>query len=309
MQTFSEKVKDELTHFEYDEDAMRAILSSYLSNNLIISFNNDGEVWELKSQFQSIIKLIASFFKQLYDVKYIFSYTAIKSLNQHRTYKLTVTGNFKQINKDLELGLKTPNQIIKKIINRRAYLVGAFLSGGSISSIDKSIYHLEIRSTKINYLRLIQKVLLDFNISITLLRRQKNFVLYIKKANDVSDFLKIIGANNCMHELEDKIIARDYYTNVQRLNNLDIANLHKSSLAGIQQVKMINQIKAMKEFEASSEKFKFYCSIRLQNPEASLSEIVKIFHQKYNSNITRAGINHYVMRIKCLFTLVNKHHN
>jgi DNA-binding protein WhiA len=111
-----------------------------------------------------------------------------------------------------------------------------------------------------------------------------------------------------MQELEDKIIARDYYTNVQRLNNLDIANLHKSSLAGIEQVKMIKKIRNLNEFKNAPDKFRFYCSIRLQNPEASLSEMVKIFQNKYQIKITRTGINHYVMKIKDLFTLVNKHH-
>jgi DNA-binding transcriptional regulator WhiA len=44
MQTFSEKVKEELTHFTYEKNAIKAILSSYLTNNLIISFNEVGEI-------------------------------------------------------------------------------------------------------------------------------------------------------------------------------------------------------------------------------------------------------------------------
>jgi DNA-binding transcriptional regulator WhiA len=44
MQTFSEKVKEELTRFDYEESSVKAILSSFLSNNLIISFHAHGEV-------------------------------------------------------------------------------------------------------------------------------------------------------------------------------------------------------------------------------------------------------------------------
>jgi DNA-binding transcriptional regulator WhiA len=43
MQTFSEKVKEELTHFEYDDFAIKAILSSFITNNMIISFNKGIE--------------------------------------------------------------------------------------------------------------------------------------------------------------------------------------------------------------------------------------------------------------------------
>jgi DNA-binding transcriptional regulator WhiA len=42
-QTFSEKVKEELSHYEYKENSMKAILSSFVTNILIISFTNKGE--------------------------------------------------------------------------------------------------------------------------------------------------------------------------------------------------------------------------------------------------------------------------
>jgi DNA-binding transcriptional regulator WhiA len=43
MQTFSEEIKEELAHYEYENDAMKAILSSFFSNNLVIAFNNNVE--------------------------------------------------------------------------------------------------------------------------------------------------------------------------------------------------------------------------------------------------------------------------
>jgi DNA-binding protein WhiA len=251
------------------------------------------------------VKLLNHFFEHLYDTKRNISFTEINKLNNRRTYRLIIHGNFKQITSDLQLNSTVLNNVLKTIIDQRAYLAGAFLSGGSINSIDKSIYHLEIRSNKIKYLRLIQKILNKFNISISLLKRKNNFVLYIKKATDVSDFLKIIGANNAMQELEDKIIARDYFTNIQRINNLDMANLHKTSSAGLIQIKMIKAIRLSNEFKNQPDKFKFYCTLRLQYPEASLSEMVKIFQNKYKINITRTGINHYVLKIKDIYKLFN----
>jgi DNA-binding protein WhiA len=225
----------------------------------------------------------------------------VQKINNRRIYKLTLEGNFEQINSDLQLNEIYPKQILGNSINVRAYLAGAFLSGGSINSVEKSNYHLEIRSSKLQYLRLIQKLLQPFNISITLLKRKNNYVLYIKKAANVSDFLKIIGANSAMMQLEEVIISRDYYNNVQKLNNLDIANLRKSSVAGQTQVMMINRIRKSKLFKEQPDKFKFYCSLKLQNPEASLTEMVHIFQKKYQINMTRTGINHYVLKIKKIF--------
>jgi DNA-binding transcriptional regulator WhiA len=44
MQTFSEKVKQELVQYKYENSSTKAILSSFLTNNLIISFDINGEV-------------------------------------------------------------------------------------------------------------------------------------------------------------------------------------------------------------------------------------------------------------------------
>jgi DNA-binding protein WhiA len=126
-------------------------------------------------------------------------------------------------------------------------------------------------------------------------------MLYIKKNIDISDFLKIIGANESMQQWEEKIISRDYYNNVNKLNNLDIANLRKTSSAGVEQVKMINVIRKTRIFKSQPDKFRFYCSLRLQHPEAPLSEMVDIFMNKYRIKITRTGINHYVLKIRRIF--------
>jgi DNA-binding transcriptional regulator WhiA len=43
MQTFSERVKQELSLFKYEGAAVKALLSSFLANNLIIHINNKKE--------------------------------------------------------------------------------------------------------------------------------------------------------------------------------------------------------------------------------------------------------------------------
>jgi DNA-binding protein WhiA len=64
---------------------------------------------------------------------------------------------------------------------------------------------------------------------------------------------------------------------------------------------MINAIRKTKAFKAQPDKFRFYCSLRLQHSEAPLSEMVDIFMNKYRIKITRTGINHYVLKIKKIF--------
>jgi DNA-binding protein WhiA len=245
--------------------------------------------------------LISSLLKQQYKIKQQIGYSQIQKINNSRIYQILIESNLNKIRKDLKLDAIIPDEFIQNPIAKRSFIIGAFLSGGSISSIDKSVYHLEIRSTKIQYLRIAQKILADFNISISILSRRYVYVLYIKRATDISDFLKIIGAKQAMQELEDKIIQRDYYSAIHRLNNLDIANLKKITTASNQQIKMIKAIKSTKLYQQQDKKFKYYCNMRLIYPEASLLEIVKLFKRLHNINITRTGINHYVLKIKKIY--------
>jgi DNA-binding protein WhiA len=147
-----------------------------------------------------ILKLLNAFFGELYDVQKEMSFTNIQKINNRRIYRLMIKGNFQQMSSDLELHSISPHHLLNSTENRRAYLVGSFLSGGSINSVEGNSHHLEIRSTKVNYLRLVQKILHEFNISMSLLQRKNIYILYIKKNIDISDFLKIIGANEAMQE-------------------------------------------------------------------------------------------------------------
>lgn len=49
----------------------------------------------------------------------------------------------------------------------------------------------------------------------------------------ISDFLKAIKANQAFYMFEEIRIAKDFSAQVQRLNNLDIQNIDKSSKAGV----------------------------------------------------------------------------
>ncbi len=298
-QTFSEKIKQELTQNKYSNEAQKAILYSFLVNALTIKLTENGMSWQIKSQFNFIVRFISNIFSDLFDINKKIMYSDLKNINNKRDYILSIAGNFDQIINDLGIYQK-PVDVITTEAQMKGVLVGAFLSGGSVSSISDRRYHLELRSNNISYLLFIQTILQKFNISIALLQRRKSYFLYIKKSYDISDFLKLIGANNCMLEFEDQKISRDMYAQIHRLNNLDISNIKKSSTAGNKQIQKINEIINTKSYSKQSEKFKIFCQIRLKNPNASLTEISKIFLKDFNIKIQRTSVNHLVNKLMSL---------
>ena len=302
MLTYSETVKEEVTHLEFNTDCKKAILSAFLSNVLQMSIVNNNVVWYIDSHFSSISRFITTILNEIYHLEHELSYSELNNFYKKRTYRLIIKDQrFEKILEELSVFDETHRNVVNSNETKRAFLVGAFLSGGSISDINKSIYHLEIRSSKITYLRFIQTLLSDFSISITLLKRRYTNVLYIKKANDISDFLKIISATNSIQKLEDVIISRDSNNQIHRLNNLDISNMTKTVNSANEQVKMINAIKNSKEYNEQKNKFKFFCELRLTNPTSSLQELSELYFEKYNIKISRTGINHHIIKLKQIY--------
>ena len=299
--TFSEKIKQEITTLEYEDQDLESLIFAFLINRLKINISNTKQEWILDSNYSFIIRFIGDGIKRLFNVDVHYSYTEINKFNNKRTYRVIIDNpNFVNVVERannffdlLDQKYEKQDQMVK-----RAFLSGAFLSGGSGGGLDKSIYHLEIRSNKNNYLRLLQKILLSFKLSPTILKRKYSFVIYIKRAYEISDFLKLIGAMNAMNEFEDTINVRDYFNSMHRVNNLDMANMQKTARSGEEQIAMINKIKDTKAFKKSPKKFQYFCQLRLENPTLSLSSLKEKYYNKYKIKVTRTGLNHYVIKLK-----------
>ena len=304
-ETFSEKVKQEICSLIFEDHCLKALLSSFITNRLTLVTKNKQWTWRLTSQFPFIIKFIAKAFKELYDVKIETSLSQSATNINGETNYIDVIGNFDQIESDLCLnGKGSREELCKMLCCKRAYVAGAFLAGGSINSLDAKYYHLEIRSDDWEYLFFQQKMLVSFGLYPVLSKHsKKQFILYLKKVNQISDFLKLIGAGNCMLQFEDRKIAKDANMSVTRWNNLDISNINKSTVSGVKQVKQIKKIKKLTIYKKQSDKFKSFCELRLSHPSSSLSELVKLMKSTYNIKTTKPGLNHLARKLDRLYHL------
>lgn len=297
--TFSQEIKKEIVGLTFQTHCMKALLSSFLTNKLVLFLTKEKRCWQVFSPFKYIIDFIEKIFHELYDVKTV-------KLIKNKTNYLEIYGNYDQIKIDLCLYSldELNNKLLHSSCCQRAYVAGAFLSGGSISDLSqkKYWYHLEIRSENYKYLLFIQNILVkNFNLYVVLYRRNLQYILYIKKANQISDFLKLINASTCLLKFEDLKISRDFNMQVTRLNNLDISNIRKTTISSQKQIMKINMIKTSKLYKQQNKNFKLYCQLRLQNPSASLQEIKKILAKQYKINIARTSLQHYVTKINTIY--------
>ncbi len=163
--------------------------------------------------------------------------------------------------------------IISKKCCKKAYLRGLFLGCGTISNPQRS-YHLEFVLSSENVANDLKKLIGSFvDLSAHVTQRKGDHIVYIKKADYISDMLGIIGANQCMLEFESIKVNRSTRGEAQRISNCDNANVDRSLSAAEEQIHYIQVIQDAVGLESLSKGLQDVAELRLEHPDASLGEI------------------------------------
>lgn len=123
--------------------------------------------------------------------------------------------------------------------------------------------------------------------------RRDNPILYIKDSETISDFLALLKASNAVLMLQSLIIERDVRNNINRAVNCNVANINKTITAASEQIKAIMLIDQRIGLNSLDNKLKELAMLRLNNPEASLSDLAAML----SGEVTKSGINHRMRKI------------
>ena len=184
--------------------------------------------------------------------------------------------------------------IIRSKCCRKAYLRGMFLSCGTMSDPRKG-YHLEFvldKEQTANDLRKLIGTFVDLSANIT--RRGDNYIVYVKKAQYISDLLGIMGADNAVLEFENIRISKGLHGDVQRMLNCDNANVDRTLSAAEEQRGWIRKI-AEEELgreplaEELSDPGSSFWSEGLRHLPSQLKEVAFIRLYKPEANLAEIG--------------------
>ena len=123
-------------------------------------------------------------------------------------------------------------------------------------------------------------------------------MVYIKEAEKISDFLRIINSYNGVMYFEDIRIYRDHKNMTNRLNNCEQANMDKIFLTAARQLQDIEVLKANDMLDVLDEKLLEVIKYREEYPESSLQELSEIMSNELGYEITKSGLNHRFRKIK-----------
>jgi len=174
---------------------------------------------------------------------------------------------------------------------RRVYVRSCFLEGGTITNPIKS-YHVAFNLPEVKAEKL-ANILTDFGLHPKILVKDGQTVVYLKEAEEISDVLKIMGANKSLLAFENKRVEKDLRNNLNRQVNCETANLNKTVTAAQSQIEAIEFIISEVGLGYLSKPLQNVARLRITHDTASLTEIGAML----SPPIGKSGVNHRLRKI------------
>ena len=301
--SFSSEVKNEIAKEERTGNDARACLSALILMCSSLSFSNRGLTIVVTVENAAVARTIYSLVRSRYGVDMDLSIRRRMNLNKNLVYGLRILSGAMDILKDL--GIYSSRGLLEKPLmkitandsNARAYLAGAFMAGGSVNPPEKTNYHLEITANNEKHAAYLMELMERFDIHARRIERRGHWIVYVKAAEKIADFLRVTGANEAVMNFENIRISRDFTNSLTRLNNCDVANEVKTQTAARSQLEDIQVLTDAGRLKHMDEKLQKTAQVRLENPEASLLELCEIYQQKNGSSVSKSGMKHWLVRI------------
>ena len=269
-----------------------------------LHMNWQGMYLSFQTENATIAKHVFQIMKTLYDVDPRLSVLKKMKLKKNNIYRIQVFDKAQQILEDLQIltdsGLRyTPSvKMVRSEKMARAYLQGCFLASGSINSPKSSNYHLEMSSQEKDLTLSVQKLMQRFYLPAKVIERKSVYVVYIKAGDKIADFLRLCNASNALFEFEDSRIQRDFYNQITRLDNCEVANEVKSLKAAKAQLEAIEFLEAHSKNIVIPEKIMHAMQIRKMHPEANLNELCIECKNEFGEDISKSGMKHRLAKVK-----------
>ena len=298
--SFTSIVKNELSKLELSKIEGITLLSAILKNNAIISNN----IVKITTENSSVARHIFNLLKEIYNITPKITVRHGYNYKKNFIYILEFRDKEDLAIKDLCLDKNIPDDYILDDDNlTRIYLRGVFISSGSVNDPKKSRYHLEFIVDNLEYAEFVKDKLNLYYLNSKVIKKDNKFMIYVKEAEKIGDFLRMINAISALLYFEDIRIYRDHKNMTNRLNNCEQANVDKIIETASKEVSDIEYLMNTDTFILLDDKEKVAAEYRLKYREASLLELSEIISVETGNKITKSGLHHRFAKIK---TLVEK---
>ena len=270
---------------------------AFLAGIVTSSGRMRGEKLEIRLENEELLKKINHIIRKTFDNTDEMMYTS----NSGGQRKLIVTGSlvddfFSTLKlSDVSGDLIANNIVIEKTCCKRAFIRGAFLTVGSVSSPEKH-YHFEIVLPDERRAAQMIGCMKVFDTDPKVVVRRNSYVVYIKDGDEIASLISVMGAGSSLMTFENVRIVKDIRNNVNREVNCETANISKVASASVKQIRDIEYIDSEMGRDYLPDSLRELADIRIANPLLSLKELGDMLEPP----IGKSGVNHRLRRISVL---------
>ena len=294
--SFTQTVKDEICSLEYSDAQLLGLLSGFIMTNGRVDFEND--VISLSTESSKIAKLIYKSINHLFNITPVFTYSKKMKLDKCVVYHIKIVTCIESILEQIELYDHREEIVPHDLIldnGLRSFIAGVFLASGSVNSPSGDNYHLQMvvdTEQDGNFLiKLLNRFRNEKKMDSKMIARRTKFVVYIKKADQISNFLAVVNASNSMLQFENVRIEKDFINSDNRYQICYNANYQKTLEKATKQIEDINIIEEKLGLKYLNEKEQIIAKIRLENVDIPLSQIADILLEEYQIKMSKSSVN------------------
>ena len=302
--SFTGEIKQEIANYDLKKHCQKAQLSALLQLTASLTISSSQFGLAIRSENPTTAKRIVFLLKELFAVDTELEVARKTNLKKNNVYRIAIKKDGDKILEELGIfSNKSFNnypryEIIMKNCCASAYLAGLFLAYGSCNNPLNNNYHLEMTLNSLEHANFVVKIISRFEMKAKIVKRRKRYVVYMKKADYISNFLALIGAHDAMMKFEDERIGRDLKNSFSRIDNCELANEVKTFKAAQKQIEYMQIIIDSNEYKQLDEKLKSIIDLRMKYQDYSLLELCDEYQNIYGGIISKSGMKHRLNKIE-----------
>ncbi len=303
--TFSMEVKHELARVSAERPCCTASELNALTQFCgAVRFENVGQASVVyTASSATVAKRILLLLKRRASVSPELRVIRHARFGGQREYRLSVSGRegwellsslhiLRDMGEDIRLRTLSHRALTRKCC-RRAYLRGAFLAVGSVTSPEKG-RHLQFLTATPVLANALARVLAAGDVTAKQLAKDGGTMVYLKDGDQIVTLLSLMGASQSLMRMENIRAQRSLRNAVTRMTNCDAGNLEKQLAASREQVRMITALSLGVGLSSLPGELAALARLRLSNPDASLAELGAML----DPPLGKSGVSHRLRKIR-----------
>ena len=299
--SFSHDVKNEIARSEGEEhNCEQAELFGLLRISGSVSLSGRKVGIHFTTENAALARRVLRLLKNNFPVQTEVIMTRSRRLKKNNRYQVHVLPSDEARAALSRLHLLSPLEeagsvLLKKEGERRAFLRGVFLAGGSVNK-PISDYHLELICDNLDMGQFIQKIMKGFSLPARIVDRKNSYIVYLKEGNAIASFLSLIGAPHSYLEFENIRVLKDMRNKVNRQVNCETANLNKVVQAAVRQLNAIRIIEDTVGLSTLPEPLQEAARLRREHQDLSVGELAALTED----SVGKSGFNHRLKKLEQL---------